>query len=132
MLSDFLIRLRALFRRDAVENELNDELRFHFEQQVEKYIQSGLPAPEAHRRARLIFGGTEQIKEECRDARGVNLVESLFQDVHYGARMLCKSPGFTCTAVLTIALGVGANTSIFSLVNAVMLSSIPVRDPGNL
>src|SRR6266478_3536944 len=123
---------RCLFRRSAVEKELEEELRFHFDQQVEKYIQSGMSLSEARRRAYLLFGGTEQIKEECRDACGVSLVESLFQDVRYGARMLCKSPGFTFTAVLTIALGVGANTSIFSLVNAVMLRSIPVRDPGSL
>lgn len=70
MFSDFLIRARALFRRKAVERELNDELRFHFEQQVEKFAQSGIPSQEARRRARLMFGATEEIKKECREARG--------------------------------------------------------------
>ncbi|HXX22492.1 MAG TPA: ABC transporter permease, partial [Terriglobia bacterium] len=132
MLTDLLYRLRALFRRKSMETELDEELRAHLERQVEKYVQSGLPVEAARRRARLEFGGLDQVKEECRDMRGVNLIENLVQDVRYGVRVLVKCPGLTATIVLSLALGIGANTAIFSLINAVLLKTLPVQDPQEL
>jgi len=92
MLSDIFFRLRSLFRRNRVEAELDDELRFHFEQQVEKCIRSGMTREEARRQARLSVGGIDQVKEECREERGVQHMENLLQDLRYGWRMLLQKP----------------------------------------
>ena len=129
MFSEVLIRVRALLRRKAVEAELDEELRFHLEQQVEKYVQGGLSREQAKRRAWMEFGGLEQAKEECRDARGVHFLDGLLQDMRYGLRMLRKSPGFTAVAVITLALGIAVNTTIFSVASGLLLHKPPVRDP---
>jgi putative ABC transport system permease protein len=132
MFSDLLFRLRALFRRDAMEAEMDEELRAHFENYVEKLVASGQPREEAVRRTRLEFGGYEQIKEECRDARGVSFLETLTRDVCYGLRVLCKNLGFSAVAILTLALGIGANTALFSVIDSVLLRSLPYQDPAGL
>jgi len=130
--TDFLHRLRALFRRKAVESEMNDELRFHLDRQTEELVAAGIPPEEAARRARLELGGLEKTREDCRDARGTRLVENLAQDARYALRMLHRNPGFTAVVLLTLALGIGANAAIFSLMDAVLLSRLPVRNPEEL
>ncbi len=132
MWSDLRIRLRSLFRRSTVEAELDEELRFHLERQVEALVAAGASPAEAARRARLAFGGLEQVKEECRQARGVSALETAAQDLRYGLRMLRRTPLITTLAVLTLAVGLGANTAIFSAVNTVLLQPLPYPHPERL
>src|SRR5262245_7150255 len=132
MLSRLKTALRALLRRTQVERELDEELRYHIEQQTEQNIRLGMSQAEARDAALKAFGGVEQAKELSRDARGVRFVEELWQDLRYGVRMLRKNPGFTLIAALMLALGIGANTAIFSLIDAVSLKSLPVRRPEEL
>ncbi len=123
--SDLFFRFRALIRRNTMESELNDELRSHMEHEVDKRMKAGLPQAEATRSARLAFGGVDKITEECRESRGVNLLEVLLQDVRFAVRVMRKSPGFVVVAILTLAIGIGATTAVFSLVNALMFKPLP-------
>jgi hypothetical protein len=115
-----------------MESEMDAEMRFHVEAYAEDLVRGGMGKQEALRRARVEFGGVEQKKEECRDARGVTLVENFTQDVRFGARMLRNNPGFTAVAVLTLALGIGANAAIFTVISAVLLRPLAVEHPEQL
>jgi hypothetical protein len=125
-------RLRGLFRRSWLERDLNEELQHHIELKTREYIEAGMSREEARYEALREFGGVEQKKEECRDADRLRWVEDLFQDLRYGLRQLRRNPGFTAVAVITLALGIGANTAIFTLLDAVMLKSLPVTNPQQL
>jgi predicted permease len=124
--------LRRLFSRKRMDIDLEKELRFHFESQVADKLRSGIPESEARRLSRLEFGGMEQIKEDCREGRGTLWVESIVQDVRYGIRQLLRSPGFAIIATLSLTLGIGANTAVFTLLNAILLRPLPVQNPGEL
>src|SRR5215469_10791174 len=128
MLSDLLYRLRTILRRKASEDELDAELSFHVDRHVEKNMRAGMTHEEAVREARMIFGGIAQIREDCHRAWGTAFFETLVQDVGYGARLLARNPGFSTAALLTLTLGIGATTAVFSLVDAVLLRPLPYRD----
>src|SRR2546430_2245212 len=120
-----LLRLRSLFRKNKTELDLSDELQFHLQNQIEEYVAQGMNPQEARRAALKSLGGLEQVKEECRDARKVNVIETFLQDVRFGLRMVRRAPGFTVLAVLCLALGIGANAAVFSWIEGILFRPVP-------
>jgi predicted permease len=131
-LRSWLLRIRNLFRRDEFDHEVSDELAAHLAMHIDDNVQAGMSPEEARRAALLKLGGVEQTKESIREKRGFPFLENLLLDLRFAFRMLAKDPGFTAVAVLTLALGIGATTAIFSVLNAVMLQSMPVHNPQEL
>jgi macrolide transport system ATP-binding/permease protein len=131
-LRQVLLRLAAIFRRERLDRELNAEMTAHLDLATEENLRRGMPPQQARRQAIIQFGGTEQAREHHRDSRGLPGLESVLQDAHFALRLLRKSPGFTLSVILMLALAIGANTAIFSIVNALMLKNLPYAHPERL
>src|ERR1041384_3984878 len=122
-------RILNWFRQRKLENELDRELQYHIDRRVTDLIHSGLPEPEARRRVTLELGGATQIREEVRDVWLTRWLRDFVYDLRFSARAFLRSPSFTVTAVLSLALGIGATAAMYSLVDQVLLHALPVRDP---
>src|SRR6266511_1884212 len=123
------LRFRALFQKEKLDARMDDEMRSHIELQTQENIEAGMKPEEARYAALRQFGWVESIKDTCREQRGVSWIENLGQDIRYGARQLRKNPGFTTVGVLTLALGIGTNTAMFTLINTLLLRALPVKHP---
>lgn len=132
MFGKFLRRLRSLLLRAGLDRELDEEIRFHLERQIEVNVAGGMSPVEARRAALKTFGGVQQAKEQCREARGVGLLEDLWRDLRYGCQMIRKDAGFTAVAVLSLGLGIGLNTTVFSFINAAMFRPLALPEAGRL
>src|SRR6266478_3237070 len=120
-----LLRLRSIFHKNQAELDLSEELQFHLQNQIDEYVAQGMNPKEARHAALRSLGGIEQAKEECRDAREVNLIENFLQDVRFGLRMLRRSPGFSLLAILCLTLGIGANAAVFSWIEGILFRPYP-------
>ena len=132
MLDDLRFRLRTLFRRDAAEDDLDDELRFHLERAAEQHEARGLSPREARRRARVEFGQVDVVKDDCRQSWGIRQLDALHQDVAYALRLIRKHPALSAVAAVSLAIGIGLNTALFALLDATILRRLPVERPGQL
>ena len=132
MLTHLLYRLRVLFRGQRMDSEVDEELRVHLEYEVEKLRRTGVPPDQAMRRARLALGGTEQVKQQVRESRGTKFLEEVMQDLRYALRSFAKTPGTTALILLSLAIGICANTAVFTFTSALLLNPLPYPNPDRL
>src|SRR6185312_8410556 len=120
------LRLRSIFHKNRAELDLSEELEFHLQNQIDEYVAQGMNPKEARQAALRSLGGIEQAKDECRDARKVSLIENFLQDVHFGLRMLRRSPGFSLLAILCLTLGIGTNAAVLSWIEGILIRPYPL------